>query len=173
MNPSISSQVQGSGTAQDAEVEQAGRLLDEFEAAIRAGDLRAHYQMLVSAHGRSVRGVEALVRWEHPQKGLLPPGVFLPVVENSSLIGSLTDWVLNEALRQCAAWRSAGWVVPVSVNLSVTLVSDPGLPGRVAEALARHGLPAHLLTLEVTETAIMNGAAPVAEESWSSCAAWG
>lgn len=141
----------------------AGRLLDQFEAAIAGGELRAHYQMLVSAHGRSVRGVEALVRWQHPDDGLLAPGIFLPVVENTALIGALTDWVLEEALRQCAAWRAAGWVVPVSVNLSVNLVSDPALPERVSAALARHGLPGHLLTLEVTETAIMNGAAPVAE----------
>lgn len=163
MNLSITYQVQVSAAAPDGGTEQVHRLLDEFEAAIAGGELRAYYQMLVSAHGRSVRGVEALVRWEHPENGLMAPGLFLPIVENSPLISSLTDWVLGEALRQCAAWRSAGWVVPVSVNLSVTLVSDPSLPGRVAEALADHCLPGHLLTLEVTETAIMNGAAPVAQ----------
>lgn len=142
---------------------RVAKLLDEFEEAIAVGHLRAHYQMLVSAHGRSVRGVEALVRWEHPSRGMLPPGVFLPAVESSSLIGRLTDWVLDESLRQCAMWRAAGWVVPVSVNLSVTLVSDPELPERVAHALARHGLPPHLLTLEVTETAIMSREGAVAE----------
>ena len=103
-------------------------------------------------------GVEALVRWKHPDRGLIGPDEFIPLAENSGLIFPLTAFVLDEALRQLAVWRSAGHDLRIAVNLSARDLSDLDLPGQVAEATARHGVPPSALVLEVTETGIFSDA---------------
>ncbi|WP_432506911.1 EAL domain-containing protein [Kineococcus arenarius] len=130
------------------------QLQAQLRTAVAEGQLRLHYQPLVEAHGRRVRGVEALVRWQHPTRGLLPPGAFLPEAERTSVIVALTDWVLGEALDQAAAWRREGRALRVSVNLSARLVAHDGLVEQVRAHLGRSGVPAHLLVLEVTESAV-------------------
>jgi diguanylate cyclase (GGDEF)-like protein len=130
-------------------------LLAELRAGICRGELRVHYQPLLEAHTRTLVGVEALVRWQHPIRGLLSPELFVPHAEPTGLVVSLTQWVLAEALRQTAAWRAAGVEMAVSANLSARLLLHPNLPALVSEQLRASGLPPAALTLEVTESAVM------------------
>ena len=120
---------------------------DALRSGIRQDQLRLLYQPLVNAHSSALAGVEALVRWQHPDRGLLGPDVFLPAIERNGLMAGLPDWVLEEAFSQCAAWRRAGLVVPVSVNLSATLLEDDRLVDRVSGLLAHCDVPASMVTL--------------------------
>ncbi len=132
-------------------------LLTELRRAVDDGDqLVLHFQPKVDLTSGDVVGVEALVRWQHPSRGLLPPNEFLPAAERSGLIHALTDAVLDQALRQARDWLLAGVAVPVAVNLSARSLHLLELPERVVEALQRHGVPAALLRLEVTESALMD-----------------
>jgi diguanylate cyclase len=131
-------------------------LLSQLRRALEAErEVVVHYQPKVHAEHGVVCGVEALVRWHHPTRGLLRPGEFMPAAERSDLIIPLTDRVLAIACAQLAAWSAEGLVLPVSVNVSVAALIDRGLPRRVADLLAHHDLPAELVTLEITETALM------------------
>ncbi len=130
-------------------------LLSEFRRSLAEGHLVLHYQPQVSLRTGDVVGVEALVRWEHPTRGLLPPTEFLLAVEQTSLIEPLTDCVLDLALAQVREWTEQGLQVPVAVNLSARSVHRPDLPTRVLSALATHGVPARLLRLELTESALL------------------
>ncbi|WP_018637956.1 EAL domain-containing protein [Parafrankia elaeagni] len=128
----------------------------QLRSAINEGELELFYQpMRETATGRLV-GVEALMRWRHPVRGLLPPGSFLPMAERSSLIVELTWWELDEALRQCARWRAQGIQVDVSANLSPRMLVVDELPAVVAERLAAYDLPPDILTLEITENALVS-----------------
>jgi EAL domain-containing protein (putative c-di-GMP-specific phosphodiesterase class I) len=102
-----------------------------------------------------VLGAEALVRWQHPEHGMIGPDEFIPLAEHTGLITPLTRFVLGAALRQCQSWLLAGHEVPVAVNVSTHRLLDLGFPGEVAELLADCEVPARLLTLEITESAIM------------------
>ncbi len=130
-------------------------LATEVREALREGQLFCAYQPKVDASSGQVVGVEALVRWQHPTRGVVMPDVFLPVVENTGLAGSLTTLVLDQALRAVAGWRRDGFAVSVAVNLSARSLNDLQLVGLIAGALAEHGVPAEALVLEVTETGIM------------------
>lgn len=138
-------------------------LLTELKAAVPGGQLRLHYQPIVDALTGAMDGAEALVRWQHPRRGLLPPGSFLPVAEGSDVIYDLTDWVMDTAVAQAAAWAEADRPLPVAVNLSARLLAHDDLPARVGRLLEKHKLPPHLLTLEVTESAVMTQPGPAAE----------
>jgi len=142
----------------EREAQAPGRLalLGELRRALDAGELVMHYQPKVDVASGEVCGAEALVRWQHPERGLLPPGAFLPVAESTGLIGRLTLTVLDLVLAQVAAWAATGQALPVAVNLSARRLHDAALPDEVARALARHGVPASLLRLEITESAIMS-----------------
>ncbi|MCA0145023.1 EAL domain-containing protein [Blastococcus sp. LR1] len=130
-------------------------LLAELRGAIDGGDLRLHFQPKVALRtGRTV-GFEALVRWQHPERGLLGPGAFVPGAERTALMRPLTEWVLAEAVRRCAGWRAEGWDVDVAVNVAPATLLDPDFPARVTELLAVEQLPGHALELEMTETAAM------------------
>lgn len=141
---------------------EALRVLAELRDAIPAGQLRVHYQVQVGAHSGRPASVEALVRWQHPRRGLLAPGAFVPVAEPTEVIIDLTRWVLDEALRQCAAWLDDGFRVPVSVNLSARLLGHGPLLGEVLGRLREHGVPPELLTVEITETALVTHLEPAA-----------
>jgi diguanylate cyclase (GGDEF)-like protein len=130
-------------------------LLAELRGAIDAGDLRLHFQPKVELRTGRTMGFEALVRWQHPQRGLLAPGAFLPAAERTALMRPLTDWVLREAVRCCAGWRAEGWDIDVAVNVAPATLLDPDFPARVTELLAAEALPGHALELEITETAAM------------------
>ncbi|HET9944296.1 MAG TPA: bifunctional diguanylate cyclase/phosphodiesterase [Actinomycetes bacterium] len=130
------------------------RLLAELARGIRHDELVLHYQPKCDLTG-AVRGVEALVRWQHPERGLLLPAEFVPVAERTGLIHPLTDFVIDRAVGQAAAWSAAGRPVAVAVNVSTRSLLDPGFAERVLAILAAHRTPAQLLGLEITETTIM------------------
>ncbi len=132
------------------------RLLSDLRAALDARQLHVVYQPQVDlTNGRTV-GVEALVRWRHPVRGLVAPDEFIPLAENSGLIFPLTDFVLDVALGQLAIWRAEGHDVRMAVNLSARHLSDLGLPDQVADIAERYKVPLSSLVLEVTETAILS-----------------
>jgi predicted signal transduction protein with EAL and GGDEF domain len=130
-------------------------LVAELRHAIERRELTLHYQPKYELGTRKLCGAEALVRWTHPTRGPMPPAEFIPVAEHTGLIRALTDLVLDKALEEVRRWRDADHAVPVSVNLSPRSLLDNELPGRVGDALARHGVPADLLSLEITESVIM------------------
>jgi diguanylate cyclase len=130
-------------------------LLGDLRRALDRGELILHYQPQLSISTGDVVGAEALVRWQHPEHGLVFPDEFIPVAEHTGLIGRLTRHVLDTALAQARTWSDAGRPLPVSVNLSARNLLDQDLSGQVAALLSAHGVAPELLTLEVTESAIM------------------
>lgn len=131
-------------------------LVGELRQAIEERALQVHYQPICSMTDGSVTKVEALVRWPHAVRGLLPPGAFIGVAEQSGLLRPLTRWVLEEATRQSDAWsQELGMRIGVAVNLSPKSLADMTIAFDVAEALRRSGLPPGLLTLELTEDSIL------------------
>jgi diguanylate cyclase (GGDEF)-like protein len=131
------------------------RPMEELRTALESDDqLEVHLQPQVDLTSGQVLGAEALVRWQHPTRGLLAPADLLPAAEQAGLLRSLTDAVLELSLTAVARWWPER-AVPVSVNLSAANVTDLDLPGKVAQALVRHGLPARALTLELVEDTLM------------------
>jgi len=130
-------------------------MFGKLRKAIDAGALTLHYQPKVNMQTARITDVEALCRWQDGKKASVSPAEFIPLAEQTSLIAPLTMWVLDEAIRQCSAWNRAGWGIGVAANLSARNLLDPDLPGWVAGALKTHGLDVCNLTLEVTESAIM------------------
>nr|WP_276610857.1 bifunctional diguanylate cyclase/phosphodiesterase [Kineococcus siccus] len=130
------------------------QLLGQLRTGLSDGEFLLHYQPKVSRDGGALLGFEALLRWQHPVRGLLAPGEFLPMAERTNLIHTLTRWVLMTALQQASRWRAAGLAVSMSVNVSAVSL-EPGLLGIVEEALALTRWSAADLVLEVTETAII------------------
>ncbi len=131
------------------------RLAEELREAIAESQLVLHYQPQLDLRTNEIPSVEALVRWTHPRLGLVAPLNFLSVAEEAGLMRSLTRFVLERALRQCATWRAAGHRQSVSVNVSATNLLDAGFIDLIAELLARHELPPPALVLEITETSII------------------
>jgi len=124
--------------------------------AIGRGELELHYQPKVALATGRVTGVEALVRWRHPARGLVGPGDFIPLAESSGLIVPLSAWIIDRACAELARWRTHGLVeVSMGVNLSSKLFATCGLVQTVRDALQRHGVPGHALDLEVTESGSM------------------
>ena len=141
------------------------RTENELRRGLEHGELRVLYQPVVELASGSVTAVEALVRWQHPQRGLLDPVDFIPVAEDSGLIGALGDWVLTTACRDGAAWQRRfprAEPLLVCVNASPRQLANAAFPARVADAMSRHGLAPGSLALEITESVLMEEAhAPV------------
>lgn len=132
------------------------RLEQELRGALARNEMTLHYQPQVAFSDGSLRGVEALCRWEHPRLGLVAPDLFIPVAEDSGLIGDLSAWVLEQACQQLIAWDAAGLRVPrVAVNLPMREIERIDLVNRVKRTLERTGLAPDRLELEVTESMIM------------------
>ncbi|MEU6070861.1 bifunctional diguanylate cyclase/phosphodiesterase [Streptomyces sp. NPDC047082] len=129
-------------------------LLGDLRRALDAHEVQLHYQPKVRFDGQ-VAGLEALVRWVHPERGKVPPDEFIAIAESSGLMPHLTEYVLETALAQVARWRAQGLRVPVAVNVSPRDVHTPGFAGSVAARLARHGVPAGALQLEITEHVLL------------------
>jgi diguanylate cyclase len=129
-------------------------MFGELRRAIHADELILHYQPKIDVALDAAVGVEALVRWEHPQRGVLPPSAFVPIAEETGLIRSLTQRVLDLALAQARRWSADGYHIPVSVNLSARCLLLRDLPEMVALLLDEHGVPPSLLGLEVTEASV-------------------
>ena len=124
----------------------------EVRDAVRNGEFVLHYQPQVHLGSNRLTGVEALLRWQHPRRGLLAPAAFLAALEAGPSAGRLGDWIINEACRQAAAWRRGGLALQVAVNLFDAQLQAGTLPAVVGAALGRWGLPPAALELEVTET---------------------
>ena len=138
------------------------RTSNELHRALERDELELHYQPIVDLHTETLVGMEALVRWQHPTRGLLPPCEFIPLAEDSGLIAPLGAWVLNEACRQLAAWsalRATGDYdegrLNIAVNVSALQLAEPGFSRLVDEALASSGIGADRLWLEITESALI------------------
>jgi EAL domain-containing protein (putative c-di-GMP-specific phosphodiesterase class I) len=130
-------------------------LLAELRRAIETDELVLHFQPKARLATGDIVGVEALIRWQHLVRGLLGPDAFIPLAENTGLMAPLTDWVLRKAIEQAARWRDRGLTLPVAVNVSPRSLLEGDLPGALLRLLADTGLPADLLEIEITETAIM------------------
>jgi diguanylate cyclase (GGDEF)-like protein len=141
---------------QDRHSKRRLSIVSDFRHAIDAGEIVVHYQPIVDLADLSLNGAESLVRWEHPEHGLLQPGAFIPIVEQTGLIGPLTRHVLERSIEQCAQWRRVRSDLSVSVNLSVRNLLDRDLPGEIERMLSGHGLPPEALRLEITESMIMS-----------------
>jgi diguanylate cyclase (GGDEF)-like protein len=131
-------------------------LMTELRAAVERNELEVHYQPVVTADECVLKSAEALVRWAHPTRGMIPPGSFIPLVENTRLILDLNRFVLRTAVRQCATWRRQGSGTGVSVNISALDLIERSLAAEVESTLAEAGLPASALTLEITEGAFVH-----------------
>jgi EAL domain-containing protein (putative c-di-GMP-specific phosphodiesterase class I) len=130
----------------------------DLRCALRTDDFELHYQPILCTHEHRVRSYEALIRWNHPERGPVSPAEFIPVAEQAGLIRGIGSWVLDEALRQLAEWRKDGLVdddVSVSVNVSVPQLTEPGFAAQVTRTLFRHRVSPRNLTLEITESALM------------------
>ncbi|HKS99899.1 MAG TPA: EAL domain-containing protein [Rugosimonospora sp.] len=148
------------GALRDRE-RDAEALAGDLRQAVPAGQLRVHYQPIVGLPHGQLAGVEALVRWQHPERGLLPPLEFIPLAERAGLIGAVGDWVLAEACRQVLVWqerRKALFPLHLHVNVSATQLV-PGYPEQVLAILRRIGFPPGQLVLELTESVAVNAPA--------------
>ncbi|MEA2385458.1 MAG: diguanylate cyclase [Solirubrobacteraceae bacterium] len=133
-------------------------LIAELRDAIGTDQLVLHFQPKLHMATGAVNDVEALVRWMHPERGLLGPGAFVPLAEQTGVMGELTEHVLDAALRQVAEWYERGLDLAVAVNVSAATLLDEGWAMDVAGALVRHGVPASRLRIEITEDALMGDA---------------
>lgn len=135
------------------------KMESELRYALERGELLLHYQPKVDVSSGRITGVEALMRWQHPERGLVPPGKFIPVAEETGLIVAMGEWVLEEACRQKKAWRDAGLpALSMAINLASPSFRKPDLVERVAAALRSYGVPPAELCLEATESILMRDA---------------
>jgi diguanylate cyclase (GGDEF)-like protein/PAS domain S-box-containing protein len=149
--------------AHDRHAAEALVLIADLRRALGAGELLLHFQPKIGLRTRCIGGVEALVRWQHPTRGLVPPSEFIGLAEGSGLIEPLTGWILDAALAQCAAWALVGTPLNVAVNVSAHSLHTTAIVDTISRALERWSIPASLLTLEVTETAFMRNPAVASE----------
>ena len=140
----------------NAQALQRLQMEGQLRRALERNEFVLHYQPRVEAASGRIVGAEALIRWQHPERGLLPPSEFIPLAEDAGLIIPIGEWVIEAACRQTAAWRTQGLeTVPVAVNLASTHLRQSSLPARVARALRRHGVPPDTLEIEVTESILL------------------
>lgn len=147
----------------DTEMRVRRELDKELRGALARKELFLVYQPQVSYQTHRVVGVEALLRWQHPERGLVPPDVFIPLAEQNGAITSIGEWVLDQACKQLAEWRASGFPeLRMAVNLSTVQLHQPDLPRVVTNLLQRYDLPPRSLELEVTETGLMEDIAAAA-----------
>ncbi|MEE4638086.1 MAG: EAL domain-containing protein [Wenzhouxiangella sp.] len=150
----------------DSDTDQRERLqqIAEVSDALKAGQLRLYYQPKVNLRSGELLGAEALVRWEHPERGLIGPGAFLPVIEHHVTEIELGRWVLREALNQIRRWRAEGLVVPIAVNVAGGHLQHPGFVSELERLVGEFdGLVSGMLTLEVVETSALEDVERVSE----------
>jgi diguanylate cyclase len=143
-------------TGQDQNTASRLTLSEQLREGIDGDELVAHYQPKVSLVTGDLVGVEALARWQHPDRGLMPADSFIPLAEQTGLIKPLSAWMLNAVLKQSKRWREQGLILPIAVNLSMRNLHDPQLPDQVAELLKQWDLPPESLQVEITETVLMS-----------------
>lgn len=142
--------------SQDSQEPERVTLMSSLRAALDSNQIVLHYQPKIEIGSGRIIGVEALARWDHPERGCLLPAEFLDAVDSAGLMPILCDHVLDRALGQCRTWLDAGLLVPVSVNISARSLDDSHLYDMVAASLAKWRLPAMYLELELSETTVMN-----------------
>lgn len=130
-------------------------MVSDLRKAMEKNQLLMHFQPKIDIRTGRLCGAEALVRWQHPDRGFMPPDSFIPVAEQSGFIVPLTAWVLNESIKECAQWHRRGVQIPVAVNLSVRNLHDPKITDVILKTLRRNDLPTSALIIELTETAVM------------------
>jgi len=138
-------------------------LLGELRQAVEHDQLTLLFQPRISLGARAANSAEALVRWNHPERGVVLPERFVPFAEQTGYIKAVTRWVLNSVFRQCAAWRARGIELRVSVNISARDLHTPDFPRSLAELAAAHGMKPDAVSLEVTESAVMEDPAHALE----------
>ncbi|MDH5435712.1 MAG: EAL domain-containing protein, partial [Gammaproteobacteria bacterium] len=131
-------------------------LMTDLRHVIENDQLELFYQPKIDMATEKVIGVEALCRWRHPEQGMISPDVFITMAEQIGMIKPITLWVLYVGINQCKQWHRAGIPLSIAINLSAVLLQDTQLPARIGDALRNENLPPEFLTLEITETAIMN-----------------
>ncbi|WP_233267290.1 EAL domain-containing protein [Paraglaciecola sp. L3A3] len=131
-------------------------LMSELKGALKEGQLQLYYQPKLSFDGNAINTVECLIRWIHPEHGFVSPDEFIPLAEQTGAIRNVTNWALDVACREVSIWQSQGMNLGVAVNISAMDLVDMCLPTYIAELLTRYNLTADLLTLEVTESAVMS-----------------
>ncbi len=144
--------------ASHSALEDTMRLATDLPGALERRELVLHYQPVHTIDGQALVAVEALMRWEHPTLGLVPPGSFIPLAEKTGLIAPMGAWALDVACRQLREWRDllgSEQVLQMSVNVSARQLADEAFPDMVAQTLARHGIPAGRLVLEITESMLV------------------
>ena len=139
----------------DANTPERLGMIAELRHAIDHDELVLHYQPKAQLEDGTIEGVEALVRWQHPTRGTIPPGLFIPLAEETGLIKPITDWVVDTALRQARAWREQGIALVISVNLSARNLHDPALGSHIAEMMRKWSAAGDWMCLEITESAVM------------------
>lgn len=145
----------GTEVADEAPHEQLA-LIGEMREALAREEFVAYFQPKLELASGRVKGGEALLRWRHPERGLVPPGQFIPFAEQTGFIREITPWLLRNVVRQAAAWRRDGLTIVVSVNLSTLDLAGPSLVADVKRLLEEHELPPGSLCLEITESALMD-----------------
>jgi predicted signal transduction protein with EAL and GGDEF domain len=138
-------------------------LLQDLRHAVQRGELTLYYQPKVDAHSLQITAAEALVRWQHPRRGMISPGVFIPLAERYGLIAHIGRWVVEEACRQAAEWREKNLRMRVAVNLSGHQLRQDDLVPHIHECLRKHNIPPGRLTCEITESVAMEDTAHTRE----------
>ena len=131
-------------------------MMADLGTAIRQDQFVLHFQPRIDLQSGRCTGCEALLRWQHPEHGMVPPGDFIPIAEMSDIIHPLSLWVVRNALKHISAWRQAGQEIPVAVNLSARNLADRRCPDQIAALLAEFDIPHHLLEIEITESALIS-----------------
>jgi EAL domain-containing protein (putative c-di-GMP-specific phosphodiesterase class I)/GGDEF domain-containing protein len=139
----------------EVDINDTIHLLGELKQALENDQLQMYFQPKISAQTGQVESVEALIRWHHPELGNIPPGKFIPRAETSTLINQLTNFALDASLAQLVRWRQAGIELGVAVNVSAGDLVDTAFAVRVKNLLDKHGVPGHLLELEITEGSLI------------------
>jgi len=151
-----------------------GEIAKDVERALETGQIRAWFQPQVSSDTGEITGFEALARWEHPDRGMMPPSDFLPVIESTGLMPRLAEVMLHEALHALKTWDQAGKKVPtVSINLSQSELGDPKFPDKTKWALDRFDVPADRLCVEILEDVVAPGASDVVTRNLASLSRMG
>jgi EAL domain-containing protein (putative c-di-GMP-specific phosphodiesterase class I) len=130
----------------------------DLRQALAKGQIELYYQPKIHAPSGEITGAEALMRWQHPQRGMISPSVFIPIAERYGIINALGHWVIDEACRQARAWRDNGLRMRVAINLSVHQLRQADLVEHIYQALQRHRINPELITCEVTESSAMDDA---------------
>jgi len=141
---------------QDSNSVEQMSLLKELNHAIKSDGMELYYQPQVQMDGSQRLSVEALIRWNHPQRGMVFPDQFIPLAEDSGLIIPMTWWVVEASMKQCARWHQDGLPVNVSINISANFLQEELVVERVAELVRTYQLPDHTFALEITENMLMN-----------------